>query len=129
MKALLATLLFCLAINVYSQVKGTVFIENGMSYDKEKVSSFLDSLHNSNDYVLPIDSPTRKRAVVRLRFRSRQINRLQTNNRWVLLSLRRLRKMLSEIRTPTTTVRNFYREKNLQLNYKIFLPFVVEKIG
>jgi hypothetical protein len=52
MKALLASILFCLAINVYSQNKDIVLIENGMSYDKEKVSSFLDSLHNSNDYVL-----------------------------------------------------------------------------
>jgi len=52
MKALLATILVCAAINVYSQDKDAVLIENGMSYDKEKVSSFLDSLHNSNDYVL-----------------------------------------------------------------------------
>jgi len=52
MKALLATPLFCAVINVYSQDKDAVLIENGVPYEKEKVSHFLDSLHNTNDYVL-----------------------------------------------------------------------------
>jgi hypothetical protein len=66
MKALLATILFCAAINVYSQDKDAVLIENGVPYEKKKVSYFLDSLHNTNDYVLYFRNRTNWIATIHL---------------------------------------------------------------